>query len=227
MRSNERPSEPGGQDVAYDGDASGVARWRGNPHGVRRGTPPTPNVSDGLKLLGGCLKVTLEIAALLALIFLGPLVVLGLVMYFAWPWYSSGTRASDLDDALIALASVAGVLWSGAIIAYSIHKRYTPPLRTGVQLLHFAILAPLVGLIGSGWALRTAFYLFAYFYMLSTLYSMTNLELHKSPEIPVQATGEHARRSGSVCEGPCEPRGPQGQRTVSARGARHALLCVR
>jgi hypothetical protein len=125
----------------------------------------------------------LLIAAVLLMILLLPFIMLWAIVHWAWPWYSSvptaPTSVLSVNDALIALASVAGVLWSGAIIAYSIHRKYTPPLRTGVYLLNFAILAPLIGLIAQGAALRTGFYFTMWFFIASTLFSVTNVEMLK------------------------------------------------
>ncbi len=160
---------------------------------------PEPQASPAASILApvlrGCLKVLLEIIAVLLALTILPFIILIAIMHWAWPWYSSvPTYAKDLNDALITLASVAGVLWSGATIAYSIHRKYTPPLRTGIQLLNFAILAPLAGLIAEGAGLRTAFYFAAWFYIIDTLYSMSNLEMLKpgkfTLKVPAQLPNE-------------------------------------
>ncbi len=138
---------------------------------------PSPAITA---LIRGCIWIIIKVLAVLLLLSLLPFLVLFALVYLSWPWYSSvPTAERDLSNALVALAGVAGVLWSGAIVAYSIHKKYTPPLRTGVQLLCFAILAPLAGLIAAGAELRTAFYFTMWFYIFDTLYSVTNLEMLK------------------------------------------------
>jgi len=166
-------------------------------------TPTPPPISpDGGKALRGCLLAIFEV---LAAVFAGvalPFVILVAMVIWFWPWYSSiSSSVRNLDNALITLASVAGVLWSGAIIAYSIHKKYTPPLRTGVQLLHFAFLAPIAGLIGQGASLRTAFYILGWFYIVDALFSVTNSQLlkpgsvfMKSVEPPPNESAEDAEK---------------------------------
>ncbi|HEY1728258.1 MAG TPA: hypothetical protein VGG22_07795 [Candidatus Baltobacteraceae bacterium] len=165
---------------------------------------PTPSISGVANafqtLLVGCLKVALELLAALFAITIGPLVVLAALVHWLWPWYSSVPPPRDLKDALITLSSVAGVLWSGSIIAYSIHKKYTPPLRTGVQLLNFAILAPLVGLIAVGAEMRTVFYFIGYFYGISTLFSLTNLEMLKPGKFTLKVPDKTASETQAAVE---------------------------
>jgi hypothetical protein len=146
---------------------------------------PAPDPKAAGKLFVGCLRIVAEIVAVVLAVALLPFIILGCIVHFAWPWYSSlppppsPATPLNINDALIALASVAGVLWSGAVVAYSIHRRYTPPLRTGVQLLNFAIIAPLIGLMAEGAALRTTFYFVMVFFVLSFLLSTTSVEMLK------------------------------------------------
>lgn len=154
--------------------------------------PPAPAAPQNVPTitLRGCLVFLLELVGIALAVTVLPIVVLLLLIRFEWPWYSSipllppplpppAPASLNFDDALIALASVAGVLWSGAIVAYSIHRKYTPPLRTGVQLLNYAIVAPLIGLVARGASLRTAFFLVAWFFILSFLLSTTSLQMLK------------------------------------------------
>jgi hypothetical protein len=90
------------------------------------------------------------------------------------PQFSAVPNQRNADNALLGIAGVAGVLWSGAVITYSIHLRYTPQLRTSVQLIHYSIVAPLIGLIAEGAILRSAFYIIAWFYGLSAFFSYLN-----------------------------------------------------
>jgi hypothetical protein len=109
-----------------------------------------------------------------------PFVILAFAATIGWPYYSQvWSTGRNYDNALVGTAGVAGVLWSGAIIAYSIHRKYTPPLRTGVQIIQYAFLAPIAGLVAQGAGLRTLFYAAAWFYFLSALYSTTNRQFLK------------------------------------------------
>jgi hypothetical protein len=145
------------------------------------GTGQPDAKKTGGAFFAGCLKLLIEIVFAILAILAFPFVLLWALIHWLWPWYSSippvPTSSLKFSDALIALASVAGVLWSGAIVAYSIHHKYTPPLRTGVQLLNFAIIAPLIGLTAEGGALRTAFYVVMWFFILSFLLSTTSVEM--------------------------------------------------
>ncbi len=166
-------------------------------------TSPSPSnaaVSAFQILLVGCLKFVVKVLLVLIAVTIGPLIVLGALVHWLWPWYSSIPSHADLKDALITLSSVAGVLWSGSIVAYSIHKKYTPQLRTGVQLLHFAILAPLVGLIAVGAQMRSAFYFIGYFYALSTLFSLTNLEMLKPGKFTLGAPAKSANETPAAAK---------------------------
>jgi hypothetical protein len=57
-------------------------------------------------------------------------------------WYCSVPQQRGvIDNSLIAIAGVAGVLWSGAIIAYSIHHSYSSQIKIAVQLIQCSIVA--------------------------------------------------------------------------------------
>jgi hypothetical protein len=104
-----------------------------------------------------------------------PFIVLA-VVYWKFPGYSAiPQNQRPSENALLGIAGVAGVLWSGAIITYSIHLKYTPQLRTAVQLIQYSIVAPLIGLVADGAVLRSAFYFIAWFYGLSAGFSFLYL----------------------------------------------------
>jgi hypothetical protein len=105
-------------------------------------------------------------------IVVGPFLVAAIIIWVTWPAFRSvPPDPHRLDNALIAIASVGGVLWSGAIITYSIHQRYSPGLRTAVQLIHYTFLAPLIALIGEGAGVRIGFLVLGWFYAESALVS--------------------------------------------------------
>ena len=134
-----------------------------------------------------------------------PFVILGLLYLFV-PTFSADPKDQRVaDNALLGIAGVAGVLWSGAIITYSIHLKYTPQLRTAVQLIHYCIVAPLIGLIADGAVLRSAFYCIAWFYGLSATFSFSyNVLLkpgyYKVIDTPPEPTETHEQARKRVEE---------------------------
>jgi hypothetical protein len=148
----------------------------------------------------GCAKSIIRFIELFVLTVLAlPIAFIVVVAWMTWKWYSiTWAHSHDFDNALMAISGVGGVLWSGAVITYSIHQRYTPKLRTAVQLIQFAFLASLVGLIAQGATLRTAFYLLGCFYAISALFSfaLRTLEPHLASALSSQMASAQAQGDG-------------------------------
>ena len=78
-------------------------------------------------------------------------------------WFLHPRPGGENQVALIAISSVAAVIWTGGIIAITI-KRPDYKLISGNDLLGFAAFAPLAALIGSGVPLRILLLVFGLFY---------------------------------------------------------------
>jgi hypothetical protein len=72
-----------------------------------------------------------------------------------WPnWYfSRPTTEMPGNDVLIAITTIAGVLWSGALIAFQVRKLLAE-VTTSLSLLSFAVLAPVIVMITASPILR-------------------------------------------------------------------------
>jgi hypothetical protein len=120
-----------------------------------------------------------------------PGIIIAVIAWLNWEQYSAvWPHAHDFDNALLAISGVGGVLWSGAVITYSIHQDYTPRLRTAVQLIQFAFIAALIGLLASGAELRTAFYVIGCYYGVLAILSFIfrKVEPHVDAAFSAQMT---------------------------------------
>jgi hypothetical protein len=75
------------------------------------------------------------------------------LVHDVWVWFTSIPTGVD-STALVAIASVAVVVWTGGLIAFTISQRYSADLSNGMWMLVLGFTAPLVGLAMSGAALR-------------------------------------------------------------------------
>ena len=71
-----------------------------------------------------------------------------------WQWYSSMPDGGEAKDALIVSASIAVVIWTGALIALQI-KGMATELRGALLLLEYAFIGPLLALFTAGAVIRT------------------------------------------------------------------------
>lgn len=81
-------------------------------------------------------------------------VVIGLGAQRAWAWYSKPIALNN-SEMLVTISVVAMTAWSGCLIAYTMKKRLSPRLSTGLRYLVYAIIAPLITLSGSAFIVRT------------------------------------------------------------------------
>ncbi|MEA2784880.1 MAG: hypothetical protein QOF71_984 [Candidatus Eremiobacteraeota bacterium] len=74
----------------------------------------------------------------------------------AWLWqqYSGMPHGGEAKEALTLSASIAVVIWSGALIAFQI-KRVSIELRGALLLLEYAFIGPLLALFTTGAVIRT------------------------------------------------------------------------
>jgi hypothetical protein len=85
-----------------------------------------------------------------------------------WSWYSS-MPPEENRDALIAIAGVAVVLWTGGLVALTLRQRFTLRLSNGIAYLQLAFLGPLLALIAHGAVLRTFALIVIVYYSLLVL----------------------------------------------------------
>jgi hypothetical protein len=71
-----------------------------------------------------------------------------------WHWYSSQPPGGEAKDALIVSASIAVVIWTGALIAFQV-KGVSIELRGALLLLEYAFIGPLLALFTAGAVIRT------------------------------------------------------------------------
>lgn len=71
-----------------------------------------------------------------------------------WQWYSAMPMGGEAKDALIVSASIAVVIWTGALIAFQI-KGISIELRGALLLLEYAFIGPLLALFTAGAVIRT------------------------------------------------------------------------
>jgi hypothetical protein len=71
-----------------------------------------------------------------------------------WQWYSSMPPGGEAKEALDVSASIAAVIWAGALIAFQI-KRVSIELRGALLLLEYAFIGPLLALFTAGAVIRT------------------------------------------------------------------------
>ena len=69
-------------------------------------------------------------------------------------------------DALVAVAGVASVVWTGGLVAYTIYRRYSPQLSVGIGVVQVAYILPIVGLICHGATLRSIAFAVGFTYAL-------------------------------------------------------------
>lgn len=73
-----------------------------------------------------------------------------------WTIYSTLPRQAEEKDALLAIASIAAVLWTGGIIAIQLDpNRARARAVLGMEYLQFAFFAPVITLVAEPLALRT------------------------------------------------------------------------
>jgi hypothetical protein len=84
-----------------------------------------------------------------------------------WCWYAHQPGDQSLRDALIGVASVAVVVWTGALIAFQI-RGISVEIGMSLEYLHFAFIAPLFTLIGPGPLIRTAALFLVIYYIRRT-----------------------------------------------------------
>ncbi len=84
-------------------------------------------------------------------------ILLDLILaHWCWPWYGSlSLSPQDNRDVLIAISGVACVVWTGAVVAYTLRKKFTSELSIGIGFLQAAFMQPLVCLVADGATLRT------------------------------------------------------------------------
>ena len=71
-----------------------------------------------------------------------------------WHWYSSMPPGGEAPGALTVCASIAVVIWTGALIAFQI-KDIWVKLRGALLLLEYAFIGPLLALFTEGAVIRT------------------------------------------------------------------------
>lgn len=71
-----------------------------------------------------------------------------------WQWYVLPPCGPPQKEALAAVASVAVVLWTGALIAYQIGTK-SPVLDRFLEFVRFSIFMPLLAMVVNGVAVRT------------------------------------------------------------------------
>lgn len=96
----------------------------------------------------------------------------------------SYTPPLSFDNALIAIASVAAVVWTGGLIIRQLYPQYiTIEIQSGMEYCMFASLASIFGLMLTGWPLGLAAMLFLVLYGHQWIQSLRTLyALNCSPE---------------------------------------------
>lgn len=112
-----------------------------------------------------------------------PWIILILAIPAVAPTWFSSTPASDQvnSDALIGIASVAAIVWTGGLIAFQV-RQLASELTASLWLLRFAFLAPLIALVASAPVLRFVAMLLAFYTFresLSTSFGLLILQLLK------------------------------------------------
>lgn len=85
-------------------------------------------------------------------------------LHALWQWYNLQPGGPDLRDALLAIASVGAVVWTGGLIALQLRGLFVE-IGSALEYLRFSFIAPLFALVGDGAIVRTVALLFIVFYV--------------------------------------------------------------
>ncbi|HTD37672.1 MAG TPA: hypothetical protein VK669_09165 [Candidatus Limnocylindrales bacterium] len=91
---------------------------------------------------------------------------------FAHWFLTVSPGGNDYKEALIAIASVAAVVWTGGLIAMQIRNQGSVSLIGGLDLLQTAFVGPTLALFAVGLPLRVITLMFALFYLFQAVNRM-------------------------------------------------------
>lgn len=97
------------------------------------------------------------------------------MLWSLWHWYTTAASSCGIcgrqDNALIAIASVSAVAWTGGLVAYQI-KRYTVGRAFALDILQASFMGCVFGLFMTPLTLRYVATAFTLFYVYSSVYAL-------------------------------------------------------
>jgi len=104
-----------------------------------------------------------------------------------WHWLAN-PPTTTFHDALIAIASVSAVLWTGGLIVRQLTNYMDVQFRAGIEYMGFAFFAPMFALFITGSTLRITAGAFLVFYLIQTYKNFQYTKDVQVGKIPPPAT---------------------------------------
>ena len=110
-----------------------------------------------------------------------------------WQWYT-WTPPEENRDALIAIAGVAVVVWTGGLVALTFRRRFTLRLSNGFEYVQLAYIGPLFALVAHGALLRTVAVIFIFYYGIGAIFHFALARFVRYLQSKAEITYNKARR---------------------------------